>query len=329
MSSKPFIGAKEYFPGIGAIPYEGPKSDNPLAFKVYDADRKIGGKTMREHLRFAVCYWHTFCNAGADPFGPGTRRFPWERDTAMATAEAKVDAAFEFFTKLGVPYYCFHDVDLAPDAEDVGTYEKNLKHLVAMAKERQQGGWYDTFRNRLMFPIVDVTGRIIGFGGRTMGEDPAKYLNTPATVLFDKGSQLFGLDRARQAISETGRVIIVEGYTDCIMCHQHGFREAVATLGTAMTDAHAALLRRYTDRVILLFDSDEAGKRAAGEVLALQGKLLAALSDEPRTAEALAAAAGAPEEAETAWLVLEHLCANGRARVARAGTPATTAFVRG
>src|SRR5690606_28911228 len=76
--SKAFIGAKEYFPGIGSIPYEGPGSDNPLAFKTYDADKKIGGKTMREHLRFAVCYWHTFCNAGADPFGPGTRRFPWE-----------------------------------------------------------------------------------------------------------------------------------------------------------------------------------------------------------------------------------------------------------
>ncbi|WP_028916808.1 xylose isomerase [Pseudoxanthomonas sp. J35] len=138
MSSKAFIGAREYFPGIGTIPYEGPGSDNPLAFKVYDAEKKIGGKTMREHLRFAVCYWHTFCNAGADPFGPGTRRFPWDKGEAMATAEAKVDAAFEFFTKLGVPYYCFHDVDLAPDADDIGTYEKNLRHLVAMAKERQQ-----------------------------------------------------------------------------------------------------------------------------------------------------------------------------------------------
>ena len=136
--SKAFIGAKEYFPGIGAIPYEGPGSDNPLAFKVYDPDKVIGGKSMRDHLRFAVCYWHTFCNAGADPFGPGTRRFPWERDNAMATAEAKVDAAFEFFTKIGVPYYCFHDVDLAPDADDIGTYEKNLRHLVGLAKERQQ-----------------------------------------------------------------------------------------------------------------------------------------------------------------------------------------------
>jgi len=135
--SKHFIGATEYFPGIGAIPYEGPESDNPLAFKVYDANKVIGGKTMRDHLRFAVCYWHTFCNAGADPFGPGTRRFPWEKGDAMATAEAKVDAAFEFFTKLGVPYWCFHDVDLAPDADDIATYEKNLKHLVGLAKARQ------------------------------------------------------------------------------------------------------------------------------------------------------------------------------------------------
>ncbi|MDH5830633.1 xylose isomerase [Luteimonas sp. M1R5S18] len=136
--SKAFIGAKEYFPGIGKIPYEGAASENPLAFKVYDAEKKIGGKTMREHLRFAVCYWHTFCNAGADPFGPGTRRFPWDGGDALAAAEAKADAAFEFFTKLDVPYYCFHDVDLAPDAEDIGTYEKNLKHMVALAKERQQ-----------------------------------------------------------------------------------------------------------------------------------------------------------------------------------------------
>lgn len=136
--SKAFIGAKEYFPGIGKIPYEGAASDNPLAFKVYDAEKTIGGKTMREHLRFAVCYWHTFCNAGADPFGPGTRRFPWDGGDALAAAEAKADAAFEFFTKLDVPYYCFHDVDLAPDAEDIGTYEKNLKHMVALAKERQQ-----------------------------------------------------------------------------------------------------------------------------------------------------------------------------------------------
>ena len=134
----PFIGSREYFPGIGRIPFEGPHSDNPLAFKVYEAERKIGNKTMAEHLRFAVCYWHTFTNAGHDPFGPGTRRFPWDAGAPMATAEARVDAAFEFFSKLGVPYYCFHDIDLAPDAEDIGLYERNLRHMVALAKERQK-----------------------------------------------------------------------------------------------------------------------------------------------------------------------------------------------
>jgi len=132
------IAGKEYFPGIGRIAYEGPESDNPLAFKVYDAGRKIGDKTMAEHLKFAVCYWHTFTNAGHDPFGPGTRRFPWDCADPMASAEARMDAAFEFFTKLGVPYYCFHDVDMSPDADDIGQYERNLRHMVKLAKERQQ-----------------------------------------------------------------------------------------------------------------------------------------------------------------------------------------------
>ncbi|MCC8646043.1 xylose isomerase, partial [Xanthomonas perforans] len=133
-----YIGAKEYFPGIGKIGFEGRDSDNPLAFKVYDANKTIGDKTMAEHLRFAVAYWHSFCGNGADPFGPGTRAYPWDAGTtALNRAEAKADAAFEFFTKLGVPYYCFHDIDLAPDADDIGEYEKNLKHMVGIAKQRQ------------------------------------------------------------------------------------------------------------------------------------------------------------------------------------------------
>jgi len=138
--STPFIGKREYFPGIGAIPYEGIGSDNPLAFKHYDANKKVGDKTMAEHLRFAACYWHSFCNAGHDPFGPGTRAYPWDKHatTALGRAEDKIDAAFEFFTKLGVPYYCFHDIDMSPDADDIGEYEKNLKHMVALAKERQK-----------------------------------------------------------------------------------------------------------------------------------------------------------------------------------------------
>jgi xylose isomerase len=137
--STPFIGAREYFPGIGRIPYEGRDSDNPLAFKHYEAGRRVGARTMAEHLRFAVCYWHSFCNAGHDPFGPGTRRYPWDQnDSAQARAEARVDAAFEFISKLGVPYYCFHDIDLAPDSEDIAQYEAGLRRMTAMAKERQQ-----------------------------------------------------------------------------------------------------------------------------------------------------------------------------------------------
>jgi xylose isomerase len=134
-----FIGKREYFPGIGRIPFEGPESDNPLAFKHYDAQRRVGDKTMEDHLRFAVCYWHSFVNAGHDPFGPGTRRFPWdEKTSAIERDEDKVDVAFEFFSKIGVPYYCFHDLDLSSDADDIAVYERNLRHMVALAKERQK-----------------------------------------------------------------------------------------------------------------------------------------------------------------------------------------------
>ncbi|MEM8684016.1 MAG: xylose isomerase [Pseudomonadota bacterium] len=139
MSRSVFTGNKTYFNGIDAIPYEGPDSDNPLAFKSYDANRVVGDKTMEEHLRFAVCYWHTFCGVGGDPFGPGTRTFPWDApDDPMDAAMEKIDAAFEFFTKLGVPYYCFHDVDMAPEGHSVAASEANLEKMVQAAGERQQ-----------------------------------------------------------------------------------------------------------------------------------------------------------------------------------------------
>ena len=96
-----FVGTKEYFPGIGRIPFEGPESDNPLAFKYYDPERKVGGKTMKEQLRFAVAYWHSFCGDGLDPFGSPTHFYPWNDQpaTPMQAAERKLDAAFEFFTR--------------------------------------------------------------------------------------------------------------------------------------------------------------------------------------------------------------------------------------
>ncbi|MEJ2273985.1 MAG: hypothetical protein P8Y01_05350, partial [Woeseiaceae bacterium] len=139
MSRKVFTGDREYFPGIGQIQYEGPESDNPLAFKAYDPTRKVAGKTMEEHLRFAACYWHTFCGTGGDPFGPGTQVFPWaEKEDAMDRSRDRVDAAFEFFSKLNVPYWCFHDVDLSTEGDTVAQTEKNLVEMVGMAKERQE-----------------------------------------------------------------------------------------------------------------------------------------------------------------------------------------------
>jgi xylose isomerase len=139
MSVRPWIGNREYFPGIPRIEYEGPESDNPLAFKAYDADRVVGSKTMSEHLRFSICYWHTFCADGADPFGPGTRSHPWNESTdRLEAAEERLDAAFEFFSKMTVPYFCFHDRDLAPEGASIVESEKNLQHLVGRVKPRQQ-----------------------------------------------------------------------------------------------------------------------------------------------------------------------------------------------
>ena len=131
-------GDKEFFKGIGQIKYEGVESDNPLAFKWYDENRIVAGKTMKEQLRFAVCYWHTFCNTGADPFGPGTKHFAWDANTdAVARAKDKMDAAFEFITKLGVPYYCFHDIDLVDEGANIKEYESRLQSIVDYAKQKQ------------------------------------------------------------------------------------------------------------------------------------------------------------------------------------------------
>jgi DNA primase len=125
----------------------------------------------------------------------------------------------------------------------------------------------DKFINRLMFTITDVTGRVIGFGGRTLNETGAKYINSPATALFDKSNSLYGLEQARHEIVSTGTAIIVEGYTDCIMAHQFGCCNVVATLGTSLTAGHGRILRRYAKKVVLIFDNDIAGTEAANRAL--------------------------------------------------------------
>lgn len=136
-----------------------------------------------------------------------------------------------------------------------------------LVRVSEDGRQYETFRDRLMFPIRDATRRVIAFGGRTLVDDRAKYLNTRQTPMFEKGRGLFGIDLAREAIAARGRAVVVEGYTDCMACHQAGFTETVATLGTALTESQVDLIRRYADEVILLFDSDAAGVEAANRAI--------------------------------------------------------------
>jgi DNA primase len=145
--------------------------------------------------------------------------------------------------------------------------KSDLLSSAGLSVPKSSAGFYDKFRNRLMFPILDISGRVIGFGGRTLGDDPAKYMNSPATVLFDKSRCLYGLYQARHAIVETGTAVVVEGYTDVMMAHQHGFSNVVASLGTSFTESHAHLLRRFAKQIILLFDSDTAGRTAAERAL--------------------------------------------------------------
>jgi len=133
-----------------------------------------------------------------------------------------------------------------------------------LATPRQSGsGFYDRFRGRLIFPIRDLQGRPIAFGGRALAREEPKYLNSPETPLFVKGQTLYALDLARSAIRDKNRALVVEGYLDCLMAHQHGFPEAVAALGTAFTGAQLALLNRYCEEVITFFDADLAGRKAA------------------------------------------------------------------
>ena len=132
------IGNTEYFQGIGKIEFEGQTSDNPLAFKWYDENQVVAGKTMKEHFRFATAYWHSFCGVGSDPFGPGTQQFPWAVGAdADERARNKMDAAFEFMTKLGTPYYCFHDFDLVEEGDSFAESSRRLEKIVAYAKEKQ------------------------------------------------------------------------------------------------------------------------------------------------------------------------------------------------
>jgi xylose isomerase len=159
-----FQGQREFFPGIGAIPYEGPQSRTPLAFKWYQPDKIVRGKTMAEHLRFSVAYWHSFVSTLGDPFGPGTRALPWnEGSDAISRARYKLDAAFEFMTKIGIRYYCFHDFDLVEEGDSLAESERRIAAVVEEAKSRQ-----------------DSTGIKLLWGTANLFSNP-RYMNGAAT----------------------------------------------------------------------------------------------------------------------------------------------------
>ncbi len=160
------IGNREFFPGIGKIQFEGKNTKDPLAFHWYDEHQMVAGKTMKEHLRFAMAYWHTLCNTGNDPFGPGTKTFPWELASDMMQRNRdRMDAAFEFMTKTGIPFWCFHDTDVAGDGS-VAEIEERLRKMVEYALQKQKASGI-----RLLWGTANVFGNPRYMNGASTNPD--------------------------------------------------------------------------------------------------------------------------------------------------------------
>ena len=158
------MSTKVYFPSVEKIKFEGKESKNPLAFRYYDAKKVVYGKTMEEWFKFSMAWWHTLCAEGGDPFGPGTQVHPWVGAAdALQAAKDKMDAGFEFMTKIGIEYYCFHDIDLVSEGSSIEEYEANLKAIVAYAKEKQAATGI-----KLMWGTANVFS-------------PARYMNGAST----------------------------------------------------------------------------------------------------------------------------------------------------
>lgn len=168
-----------FFPGIEKIPFQGPESDEPLAFRYYEPDRIVAGRRMEDHLRLAVCYWHTFCWEGDDVFGAGTFGRPWQRasDDAIAQAEHKLAVAFEFFEKLGVPFFCFHDRDLAPEGDSIAESAAILDRFGDLAaREMERTGV------RLLWGTANLFGHPRYAAGAATNPDPEVFACAAAQV---------------------------------------------------------------------------------------------------------------------------------------------------
>ena len=168
----------EFFNGVGKIKYEGPDSTNPLAFRFYDENKVVLGKTMTEHLRFAICYWHTLCWPGSDVFGDGTFGRPWHAGTdEMKQAEQKVDVAFEFFQKMGAPYFCFHDKDVTPEGATLAESNKNLDHIA----DKLQAKMSDT-GVKLLWGTANLFSNPRFMSGAATNPDPEVFAYAAAQV---------------------------------------------------------------------------------------------------------------------------------------------------
>ncbi len=220
------MAQKEYFPGIGKIKFEGTSSYNPLAYRYYDAEKLVLGKPMKEWLKFAMAWWHTLCAEGGDQFGGGTKKFPWNvGETAVERAKNKVDAGFEIMDKLGIEYFCFHDVDLVDEGSSVEEYEANLKEVVAYIKEKMQGT-----------NIKNLWGTANVFGN-------ARYMNGAATNPdFDVVARAaVQIKNAIDATIELGGQNYVfwggrEGYMSLLNTDQKREKEHLATMLTMARD---------------------------------------------------------------------------------------------
>jgi DNA primase len=214
-----------------------------------------GGRSAqtRDQIRQALTWARTHFQRNLWEMEGGKRTAAYARGRGMTD---------ETIGRFGLGYAPDAWDDLLSHALRAGI-SRDVLQQAGLVTVNESGKVYDRFRNRLVFPICDALGRCIAFGGRALGDDPAKYLNSPETALFSKSRVLYGLDLARQAITTAREAIVVEGYTDVVLLSQAGVGNVVATLGTALTDAHAKMLSTLSDRIVMCFDSDEAGLRAA------------------------------------------------------------------
>ena len=160
------MATKEYFPSVGKITFEGKDSKNPMAFRYYDPERIVRGRKMKDWFRFSMAWWHTLCAEGGDQFGGGTRHLPWNEGAPLEAARRKLDAGFEFMQKLGIEYYCFHDVDLVDEAASPAEYEKNLREITAYARQKQ-----DQTGIRLLWGTANVFGHARYMNGASTNPD--------------------------------------------------------------------------------------------------------------------------------------------------------------